>query len=592
VSGLGFRYGVLQIFLIMILMPLAWVWVSLRKIDNEQTPGAICITNLAFPTLLIGLTIALPSMLVDPNELALIISIAPGDALQWSSQAARISSLTALIWAIVIVITAGRTLFPSLPTSPADRSYTPGRKIGYKPIAIAVVLIWLIGAGVYFFAGQPGFFGDRMFVILNNRASLEGAVEIKDYAQRRLFVYQSLVNQANVSQSNIRQVLDRFHISYQPYYLVNAFEVTNNPLLRVWLKTRDEVEQIVDSPRMRPLAKDPPQTLGSEAKPTQVEWNLSQIGAERVWKEFNVRGQGVVVGQSDSGVQWDHPDLYASYRGKDGNHNYNWLDPWNASPTPVDQNGHGTHTLGTILGKYTGVAPQATWIGCVNLSRNLGNPALYLDCMQFMLAPYPQGSDPFQDGKPELGAMVLNNSWGCPEMEGCNANTLLDAAYALRQAGVFVVASAGNEGPTCSSVTDPLAIYSQALTVGAIDRSGNLANFSSLGPVTVDGSGRTKPDLVAPGVDILSTFPGGTYAIESGTSMAGPHVVGVVALMWSANPALIGDIERTEQILRQTSRPYTGPLPACPGSASHPSTASGYGVIDAYAAVKLALSLR
>ena len=105
---------------------------------------------------------------------------------------------------------------------------------------------------------------------------------------------------------------------------------------------------------------------------------------------------------------------------------YNWFDPWNGKPSPYDDGGHGTHTLGTIVGQNgIGIAPDATWFACANLNRNLANPALYLDCMQFMLAPFPQDGDPFTDGDPTRAADVLNNSWGCPELEGCDPNALL-----------------------------------------------------------------------------------------------------------------------------------------------------------------------
>ena len=209
-------------------------------------------------------------------------------------------------------------------------------------------------------------------------------------------------------------------------------------------------------------------------------------------------------------------------------------------------------------GKMSGLPRSATWIGCVNLALNLGNPAVYLDCMQFMLAPFPQQGDPFKDGKPELGANMLNNSWGCPIVEGCDAETYLAAVRGLQTAGVFVVASAGNEGENgCSTVADPLALYDEVYTVGALDSQRNRANFSNLGPVTVDGSNRVKPDLMAPGVEILSAFPKGTYANYSGTSMAGPHVVGAVALMWSANPKLIGNIQRTREILDRSAQPLS-----------------------------------
>ncbi|MDQ4078116.1 MAG: S8 family serine peptidase [Chloroflexota bacterium] len=291
-------------------------------------------------------------------------------------------------------------------------------------------------------------------------------------------------------------------------------------------------------------------------------------------------------------MQGDHPELSDGYRGRGVGDDYNWYDPWYHTDDPTDWGGHGTHTLGSALGNTVGVAPDAEWIGCVNLARNLANPALYLDCLQFMMAPFPIGGDPFTDGESALAAHVLNNSWGCPELEGCDPNALLPAVGALRQAGIFVVASAGNAGQAgCSTVDDPIALYDEVLTVGAIDPSGTIAAFSSRGPVTVDGSGRVKPDVVAPGVDILSSFPKSTYRIESGTSMAGPHVAGVVALMWSANPDLIGDIERTEQILLETAQPLPEPLQSCGALDTLPNNTFGYGLVDAYRAVERALEL-
>jgi len=412
---------------------------------------------------------------------------------------------------------------------------------------------------------------------------------MSDYNARREYVYNQLVDTADTSQANLRQFFDRLGIAYQPYYLENAIEVQAGPLLRLWIASRPEVARVLDNPVLRPLPAVVPPASGTSAAPQGVPWNLSMIGADRVWYELLVTGKGIVVGQSDSGAQGDHPELADSYRGASEGDEYNWFDPWYGSPSPVDIGGHGTHTLGTILGNSTGVAPDAQWIGCVNLARNLGNPALYLDCMQFMLAPFPQDGDPLRDGKPELGAHVLNNSWGCPPVEGCDPTALQTAVESLRAAGVFVVASAGNEGDgECSTLESPIALYDAAYSVGAVDQNGMLASFSSVGPVLADGSGRMKPDIVAPGVDVLSSYPGNSYSTASGTSMAGPHLVGVVALMWSANPDLIGDIDRTEQILNETAAPYTGWLPDCVSS-DLPNNAVGYGIVDAYAAVRRAM---
>jgi subtilisin family serine protease len=410
-----------------------------------------------------------------------------------------------------------------------------------------------------------------------------------DYNARRQHIYDTLTQHAETTQVDLRRWLDRFGFSYTPYYLVNALEVNNNPLLRLFLLAQPEVDRIIESPHMRPLPAQPPFSTGWGEAPVESQWNLTMIGADRVWKEFGVTGEGIVVGQSDSGAQGDHPELVETYRGKNGDHDYNWFDPWNGTRSPIDILGHGTHTLGSILGKSTGVAPGATWYACVNLARNLGNPAHYLDCMQFMLAPFPLEGDPFSAGDPTRGAHVINNSWGCPEIEGCDPGTFLQAVRALRSAGVFVITSAGNDGPACDTLNTPPPIYEEVFSVGAIDRSGDLASFSSIGPVTDDGSGRVKPDILAPGENVLSAYPEGTYSRVSGTSMAGPHVVGVVALLWSANPDLVGDIDLTEQIIIQTAQSYTGYIPDCPGAHLIPSTAFGYGIVDAYAAVNMAL---
>lgn len=458
-------------------------------------------------------------------------------------------------------------------------------------MALTIIAI-LVGGWLYYNVGQPGFYGEGLFVILKEQADISEAQYMSNYNARRQFVYDTLLQHADDTQANLRKSLDNMGINYTPYYLVNGLQVQGGPIVRLWLQTQPEVDRVLDNPWLRPLPAPLPIGSGNADAPSGTTWNLEMINADRVWDELGVTGAGIVIGQSDSGVQGDHPELAATYRGITSSHDYNWFDPWNGTQKPTDILGHGTYTLGFILGHNVGVAPEATWYGCVNLARNLGNPALYLNCMQFMLAPFPIGGDPFSEGDPSLGAHISNNSWGCPEIEGCDPDSLLPSINALRNAGVFMVAAAGNDGPKCESLSDPLSIYGEAYSVGSIDQSGQLSFFSSLGPVTVDGSGRIKPDIIAPGDEVLSAMPNNTYDIRSGTSSAGPHIAGVVALMWSANPALIGDIERTEEILSQTAQPYTGVLPECNKAGSTPSTAVGYGIVDAYAAVKMALEYR
>lgn len=516
-------------------------------------------------------------ILVDPDELMLVLNLGTRDVGTWAVYAAGISIIVALCMG-ALVIGLRRPL---------------SRWQGGTLASGLVVVLWLAAAVLFFTVGQPGFYGERLFVILREQADISAAPTIADDTARRQWVYDTLTTHADRTQAGLRQTLDRFYVGYTPYYLVNALEVRGGPLLRWWLARRPEVERVLDSPVLRPLPLSPMPDSGNQPAPTSPPWNLVAIGAPEVWETLGHTGEGIIIGQSDSGVDGNHPEVSDSYRGRQtGSDGYNWFDPWYGSAAPRDLSGHGTHTLGVALGRSVGVAPGASWIGCVNLARNLGNPALYLDCLQFMLAPFPQGGDPLHDGRPDLGAHVLNNSWGCPPIEGCDAQSLLQAVNALRAAGLFVVAAAGNEGEDCGSVFDPIAIYDAVLTVGAVDESGQVASFSSRGPVVADGSGRIKPDIAAPGVDILSAAPGGSYRLGSGTSDASPHVAGTVALMWSANPTLIGDIERTEQILAETARPYdqatNAPL-SCSDDNSLPNNVVGYGLLDAWAAVQRAL---
>ncbi|MBN2117877.1 MAG: S8 family serine peptidase [Anaerolineales bacterium] len=525
----------------------------------------------AAAALLSGLLVAAALIFFDPTELTIVLgdlSVIATKAAGFAVGLGLVVGLVALVVRHLMGTGAGPGLLRTLGT-------------------VGAVTAWAVVLLLFFAGGNRGFHGDRLFVILKDQADLSSVRQIEDIDERRTAAYQMLTEHANETQAELRNNFDSLGVEYTPYYLVNALEVRGGTLLRLYLAARPEVDRVIPSPRLRPAAPAEASTSGGGMPaPTEVQWNVSMIGADKVWEEFDVRGEGIVVGQSDSGVDASHPELHDSYRGKTEGDDYNWFDPWNGKPSPYDDGGHGTHTLGIIVGQNgIGIAPGATWFACANLNRNLANPALYLDCMQFMLAPFPQDGDPFVDGDPRRAADVLNNSWGCPEIEGCDPDALLYAANHLRDAGIFVVVSTGNDGPNCSTVDAPLSLYDSVFSVGAINQFGDMADFSSRGPVTADGSGRMKPDLAAPGVGILSSVPGGRYASQSGTSMAGPHVVGAVVLLWSADPSLIGDIDRTEQLLIETADPYTGTISGC-FEGDVPNAAYGYGVLDVYEAVK------
>lgn len=479
------------------------------------------------------------------------------------------------------------------------------------------LLTWATVLALYLWAGVPGFHPDGFLIYMQEQADLGPAASIADPTERRAWVYHALADIADSSQAPLRAELDRRGVEYRAHYLVNAVEVLERPGLRRRFVDYPGVDHVLFQPGVRRYAF-PSKIAGTDTgSPGGVEWSVREVGADRVWQE-GYTGQDVIVGDADTGVQWQHPALREAYLGWQGSveattsHDYYWYDAWDGRAEPWDDHGHGTHTTAIMVGRdgqnQVGVAPGARWIGCRNMRHGIGNPGSYLSCMEFLLAPFPIGGDPLQDGDPARGADVVNNSWGCPRQEGCLPDTLRQPVENLRAAGQMMVVSAGNGGPACSTVTDPPALYDAVLSVGAIEQDDDAAGFSSRGPVTADDSGRLKPDLVAPGVNIRSAVPGG-YVPLPGTSMAGPHVAGVVALLWSADPSLIGDLEVTNEILYQSAQRLT-PNAVCPrgpkigpqglggtvcacgagGTDAVPNNVYGWGQVDAWAALQALLT--
>ncbi|WP_410814526.1 S8 family serine peptidase [Micromonospora sp. 067-2] len=553
---------------------LAALWAAAARPTSDGSTGTADATRVGRTATgwLVGLAILGPLAFTDPEEISLLL-VGTRDVPFW------VAAATGVGLAVAVLVAIGYAVLLARPSS-----RTPSRRV-----AALTAMVLLVGVGVVDVGpGQPGLHGERLLVVLREQADLTGLpTGVPGRAgrdARAAEVYRRLVSTADRSQADLRRELTRLHLDPVPYYLVNAIEVDGGPAVRAWLGSRPGVARVLVSQRLRPLPAPAGQSRGTAPAPTGPEWNIRQLGADRVWSQLGVTGAGIVVGSSDSGVDGTHPALRAEFRGGDDS----WYDPWNGTRTPTDQGGHGTHTVGSAVGRGgIGVAPGAQWVGCVNLDRNLGSPGHYLDCLQFMLAPFPTGGDPFTDGRPERAPQVLTNSWGCPPIEGCDRGVLRPATAALDAAGIFVVAAAGNTGPWCASIDDPPAPYPDVLTVGAVDAQRRVAEFSSRGPVP---GGVGKPDVLAPGVGVVSAMPGGGYAALDGTSMATPQVAGVVALMWSANPALVGDLTRTRQILRETATPAEptyrsrNPADACDG----PANVTGAGQVDALAAVRAA----
>jgi serine protease AprX len=433
---------------------------------------------------------------------------------------------------------------------------------------------------------------------------LSPARNLRGKEAKTRFVAQTLIDHAERAQGQLRAALRARGWEIFPLWLTNQITVRNadRALLR-WLAAREDVAYVDLDVKMRGIQHGLlPRPIPHS--PLTVEWGVQRVNAPQVWA-LGYTGQGIVVANLDTGVRWDHNALKPNYRGWNGitvTHDYNWFDaaPDSGPPSavPQDLNEHGTHTTGTSVGddgagNQIGVAPGARWIACRNMAgySGIGSVARYVACFQFALAPTDvNGNAP----NPALSADITSNSWACDPKYGevgCEVPTaLVTATQVLRDAGIMVIAAAGNSGPECDTVRLAPATLDQAFAVGATDSSDVIAGFSSRGPSTL--TGRLKPDLVAPGVSVRSALAGSTtsYGSLSGTSMATPHVAGVAALVWSAAPDLRGEVALTEDLLRRTARPLTTTAQTCSGvpGTDVPNNTYGYGLVDALAAVKAA----
>lgn len=449
----------------------------------------------------------------------------------------------------------------------------------------------------------------EFLVVLAEQADIADVPELGNKLARGQAIYARKTAVAQRTQPAVIAALDAAGADYRPFWISNMIWVRGSGVLAEQLAQRPDVARIHANPAVQFDALPPDDLREVATSPEIVEWQIELVGATAVW-EAGVRGAGVVVGGQDTGYDWTHPALQRQYRGWNADtavadHSYSWHDAIHAnnpntpsgnpcgfdSPAPCDDNGHGTHTMGTMVGDdggsfQIGMAPAAQWVACRNMEQGWGTPASYSECFEWFAAPYPQGGDPFTDGRPELAPHVIGNSWSCPDSEGCTTPEILrDVVEAVRTAGIMTVQAAANSGPACSSIDTPAAVYDASFTVAATDSEDTIAGFSARGPVTVLGDSGIKPDISAPGVGLLSARPGGRYGVSSGTSMATPMVVGAAALLMSAEPALVGDVDAVERVLQDTAVGLTT-TDGCGGDTPMdvPNHTYGHGRIDIWAA--------
>jgi len=410
----------------------------------------------------------------------------------------------------------------------------------------------------------------RVIVTLKEQAVLTEAGAAVPRATSRSLLVASLQSVAEQTQASLRDYLAGAQAvglveSYTPFWIFNGIGVRARPSVIRTLAARPDVSAIYLDHYRRWLDDETsaPQPSHRDAG-SAVEWNVARVRADQVWASLHISGTGVVVAGMDTGVDWLHPDLQANYRGFNPhgihNHTGNWFDAVNGSLYPVDDHGHGTHTMGTAVGRGgIGVAPGATWIAVKAFdSGGYGYDTWLHASFQWLLAP---------GGYPSKAPDVVNCSWG-------NDNGFLTTFQAdlraLRAAGILPVFSNGNSGPGEGTVGSPASLP-EAFAVGATDEYDEVAAFSSRGP---SPWGEVRPHVAAPGVYVRSSLPGGIYGTMKGTSMAAPHVSGLAALLRSVSPTL--SITCTVFLITSTAVPLGAPIP---------NNDSGWGRIDAFAAV-------
>ena len=442
------------------------------------------------------------------------------------------------------------------------------------------------------------------FVRLAESAPLDDLAGVKDVQARRAQVAERLQATAQRTQAPL-VTLSRGGIGrgaivrYSSFWVFNGLLVEGNLRTALALAARPDVDALLPNRTHQlsaPVVEEP-----SAQPAATTAWNIGKIGADRVWDTLGVTGQGIVVANMDTGVDWNHAALQRKYRGYNAanpatsDHNYNWFDPTGTYPNAPGPNrpaisvysDHGTHTMGTIVGsdpagnERIGVAPDAQWVGVkVFDDQGYATDEWIHRGFQWCLAPTRlDGSNP----NPALAPDIVSNSWG--DDDHPNDVTFAPDVLALRTAGILTVFAAGNNGPDSGTVGSP-ASSAGVFSVGATDSQDTIASFSARGP---SPWGEIKPEVSAPGVGVRSAIAGGGYASWGGTSMATPHVAGLAALMWqadrlragsanvqgqSANPTLT--ITATEYIITSTVVDL-----GAPGE----DNTYGYGRIDAFQAV-------
>jgi subtilisin family serine protease len=368
------------------------------------------------------------------------------------------------------------------------------------------------------------------------------------WRERGDFVVASLREVAERSQATARAILDARGVSYQPFLAGNEIYVRRgDATLAIALTGLPEVAEI-RAPRelsLEAVSAAP----SPEGELPALGWGLVDSGAVWFWSTFGLQGEGIVVAEMSTGVQWNHPALVSAYHcGSDPADPNCWFDPSNVcGGSMCDNNGIGTALAGVMVGSddpglpyQVGMAPGAEWIACKACESSGCSDFAINGCADWLLQPA---------GNPDNRPHVVVVPWG-----GSGGNNWFEAKVtAWRAAGIFPAVRAGNGGPGCASMESP-GDYQVSFAAAAHDDTRTVAGFSSRGPSVFGHDPYTKPNISAPGVGIWSSYPTNGWTTNfNGTSPAAAHVAGAVALLWSCAGSLVRDVAATFEVLQATT---------------------------------------
>ncbi len=400
------------------------------------------------------------------------------------------------------------------------------------------------------------------------------AVESRS-VREKIAIYRKIAQESQQAIIEWLETIPSDAIIHQRFWVLNGFHLEAKPDVIIEVARRNDVGWISHDGEVHIIAQP---SFAPAPSSRVIEWNIQKVMADSCWTA-GFTGQGIILGETDTGVDYQHPALQNKWAGY-------WRVAQGLPPsnTPYDDHGHGTHCMGTIMGgdgfgpfdNDIGMAPGARFVAAKVL--NSGGSGSFTQCIE--------GLQWHADLKESVDVKAVSNSWGASTSTD---STLYPVCRTLKSVGILPVFANGNDGSQGPGSARVPGNYSVNLGIGATDNNDNVAGFSSRGPAPNQPPWNDrstwyrsdwnfiKPNISAPGVNIRSSTPGGNYASWQGTSMATPHVTGAVGIICQKNQSL-SPTTLYSILLDNVDEPSQG--------APYPNNDYGWGRLNVWKALK------